>query len=140
MLKLAFLAAFQQVDDGERSGAAALAGSALRDSGRAAAAAAAAADQLLLPGAAEQRRERLQPPSALLQPGRGHQDRRHRDLRRGRGRPDGARPLLQTGRRPGVRRPGPDHPGGFRNGCVGPVGQSMFEREELSSQHFYTDL
>lgn len=96
--------------DVERSGASVAAGPALRDPGRAAAATA-AANGLLLPGAAEQRGERLQPPPAVLQPGRGHEDHCHGDLRGGRRRQDRARPLLQTGRRPGFWRPESDHPG-----------------------------
>lgn len=63
------------------------------------------------PGAADQRTERVQPPSALLQPGRGHQNHCYGDLRAGRHRQDRARLVLQAGRRPGIRRPEPDHPG-----------------------------
>ena len=104
-------------DDGERTGAArcccALPGSARSDAGCAAAAVAAAAAAELRDGAgaADQRGERLQPPPAVLQPGGGHQDHRHGDLRGGGGRQDRARPVLQAGRRPGVRGPEPDHPG-----------------------------
>ncbi len=103
-------------DDGERSGAArccAVPGSAHPDAGRAAAVAA-VSDLLPLrvgAGAADQRGERIQPAPALLQPGRGHQDHRHGDLRGGGHRQDRARPVLQAGRRPRVRGPEPDHPG-----------------------------